>query len=294
MGLPREDTVVTFPTGGVSAVTQIEYVAPGPAGVAVVTAATPFHPVDPRWPDQGPDRGTLTVGDDAYPVIDVTYGATKGESLYVGDEVPVRRGTPGWAFLVVHVLPAGAVPPALGAAVSLAVDAQYRAPLSAGHTACHVATLALNAALAGRWRKDPGVDGLGSPSFDARAMTSSRILPDGAVDTYRLGKSLRKSGFETEDLAAVLPEVTAGVNRRLAEWIAAAAPVRIEPSGPRLTDLREWVCELPQGSARIPCGGTHVDSLAAFDTVTVELDLDAPNQSLVMRTSAVRASSTAQ
>ena len=292
MGLPREDTVVTFPAGEVTAMTQIQYVEQVPAGVAVITASTPFHPVDPRWPDQGPDRGTLTVGDDAYPVIDVTCGATEGESLFVGDEVPVRRGTPGWAFLVVHVLPAGTALPGPGAAVSLAVDARYRAALSAGHTACHVATLALNAALAGRWRKDPGVDGLGSPSFDARAMTSSRILPDGAVDTYRLGKSLRKSGFDTEGLAAELAEVAAGVNGRLAEWIAAASPVRIESSGPRLTDLREWVCDLPRGSARMPCGGTHVDSLAAFATVTVELDLDEANQSLVMRTSAVRTATT--
>ncbi len=224
-------------------------------------------------------------------MIDVTYGATDGESVFVGDEVPVRRGTPGWAFLVVHVLPAGTPPPALGATATLMVDAPYRLALSAGHTACHVATLALNAALADRWRKDPGVDGLGSPSFDARALTSSRILPDGAVDSYRLGKSLRKSGFDTEGLAAALPGVTAGVNRRLADWIAAAAPVRIEVAGPGLTDRREWVCDLPDGTARIPCGGTHVDSLAAFDLVSVGLDLDEPNQSLVMRTSVTRSSS---
>jgi len=31
--------------------------------------------------------------------------------------------------------------------------------------------------------------------------------------------------------------------------------------------------------------------LAAFDRIAVELDLDEPNQSLVMRTSAVRSSS---
>jgi alanyl-tRNA synthetase len=291
MGLPLEDTVVTFPAGAVTATSQVHHVATVPSGLAVVTACTPFHPVDPRWPDQGPDRGTLTIEDVAYQVIDVTYGATDGESFFVGDDVPVRRGTAGWAFLVVHVLPAGSPPPALGAAATLQVDARYRAALSAGHTACHVATLALNAALADRWRKDPGVDGLGSPGFDARALTSSRIQPDSAVDAYRLGKSLRKSGFETEGLAAALPEVTAGVNRRLTEWIAAAAPVRIEVAGPRLTDLREWVCDLAGRSARIPCGGTHVDSLAAFDRIAVELDLDEPNQSLVMRTSAVRSSS---
>jgi len=286
MGLLLEDTVVTFPAGGLTAVSEILDVSAAPSGIAVVTASTPFHPLDPRWPDQGPDRGTLSVDGTDYPVIDVTYGATDGQTLYVGDEVPVRRGTSGWAFLVVHVLPAGDAPPALGASALLSVDTQYRRALSAGHTACHVATLALNVELAGRWRKDPGVDGLGSPDFDGRALTSSRIVPDGAVDTFRLGKSLRKSGFDTEGLAAALPEVAAGVNRRLAEWIATAAPVRIEVAGPRLTDRREWVCPLPGGSARIPCGGTHVDSLAAFDTLRVELDLDEPNQSLVMRTSA--------
>ena len=148
--------MVTFPAGGLTAVSEILDVSAAPSGIAVVTASTPFHPLDPRWPDQGPDRGTLTVDGIDYPVIDVTYGATDGQTLYVGDEVPVRRGTSGWAFLVVHVLPAGDAPPALGATALLSVDTQYRRALSAGHTACHVATLALNVELADRLAQGPG------------------------------------------------------------------------------------------------------------------------------------------
>ena len=65
----------------------------------------------------------------------------------------------------------------------LTVDAAHRAALSAGHTGCHVAALALNAALAGRWRKPGRADGLGHPDFDQLAIVSSRIEPDGAIDT---------------------------------------------------------------------------------------------------------------
>ena len=54
--------------------------------------------------------------------------------------------------------------------------------------------------------------------------------------------------------------------------------------GPGLTDRREWVCELPDGTARMPCGGTHVGSLADLDGVRVALALDESGQQLTMRT----------
>ena len=98
------------------------------------------------------------------------------------------------------------------------VDAEHRAALSAGHTGCHLAAVALNAALAARWRKPVRTDGLGHPDFDQLAIVSSRIVPDGAVDTYRLGRSLRKKGFDVDGLA----DVTAGDRgaKRTSGWPA--------------------------------------------------------------------------
>ena len=64
--------------------------------------------------------------------------------------------------------------------------------------------------------------------------------------------------------------------------------MRVERDGDGLTDLRHWVCELPGGSARIPCGGTHAHSLAELGRVQVRFESgdDAGTPVLVMRTTA--------
>ena len=278
------DTLVTYPSGSLvepATVCTVDVVGGRPV---VVTDRTPFHPVDPGWPDQGPDRGTLDRSARRAAVVECVVGATDGSALFVGVDVPVRRGEPGWSFVVVHVLDAGSPELLAGDEVTLTVDAERRAALSAGHTGCHLAALALNAALTGRWRKTPRSDGLGRPDFDGAAIVSSRIEPFGSVDEYRLGRSLRKSGFDPAGLAADLPALTDTINATLDGWVAAGGAVRVETAGPALTDRREWVCEVPDGTARIPCGGTHVTGLAELGTVRVGLVLDDEGQRLVMRT----------
>ena len=98
------------------------------------------------------------------------------------------------------------------------------------------------------------------------------------------GRSLRKKGFDVDGLAAALPDIAAAANRQLSGWVATRAPVEIRVSGPRLTDLREWVCALPEGTQRIPCGGTHLRSLAEVDAIAVELAYDQALGELVMTT----------
>ena len=118
--------------------------------------------------------------------------------------------------------------------------------LSAGHSGCHLASLALNAALAGAWSKERRLDGLGSPDFDGTAIESSTIFENGSRDVYRVGKSVRKKGFDPaalDDPAAL----AAAANATLASWIAAGGEIRIEREGERLTDRRYWVAELPGG-----------------------------------------------
>jgi alanyl-tRNA synthetase len=220
-------------------------------------------------------------------VLDCVLGATDGHELFVGDAIPVGRGEPGWSFVVVHVLAVGPGPDE-GAAVELAVDAHYRLRLSAGHTGCHLASLALNSALADRWRKPVALDGLGRPNFDHLAIVSSTILPDGAVDTYRVGKSLHKKGFEMDGLSVALPQIVDAANSTLARWVDCAAAVGVAVAGPRLTDFREWVCALPEGTVRIPCGGTHLQSLAEVTAIRVGMSFDEPAGELVMTTSVDR------
>ncbi len=284
MPLPQQDTAVTFPSGGLTGRSVVEFMEPRDGRTLVLTRQTPFHPVDPRWPDQGPDQGSIDVDGLPITVLECIVGATDGAALFVGDDIPVRRGEPGWAFVVVHLLPDGAVIDE-GDEVQLSVDPAYRSALSAGHTGCHLAAMALNAALANRWRKPVRADGLGHPDFDQLAIVSSRIEPDRAVDTYRIGRSLRKKGFDGDGLGHALPGIIADANSRLASWVATGAPIEVRVSGPGLTDLREWVCALPSGTQQIPCGGTHLGSLAEVDSVAVAIELDEELGELVMRTS---------
>lgn len=242
----------------------------------LVTAETPFHPLDHTWPDQPADRGTIG----GLAVVDCVTGARSAEGeILLGQDIPARRGDEGWDWIVVHVTDA---PLETGATVELAVDEAYRQSLSAGHTGCHLAALALNAALADRWRKEVRTDALGHPDFDQSAITSSRIAPRASVDEYRLGKSLRKKGFSAEGLD--LGDVAGRVNDLLKAWVAADAPVWIDVPGPELTARRTWHCALPDGEVSIPCGGTHVERTSRLGAVSVTLTLSEDGSQLTMHT----------
>lgn len=272
-----QTTVIDFPSGALRGRARVLAVHPCSDGSSgVLTDRTPFHPVDHTWPDQPGDTGTLG----GVAVTDTVTAASKGGELLVGTDIPARRGDPEWAWHVLHQL--DGEPPQAGEEVELAVHEPRRAALSAGHTGCHLVAFALNAALADRWRKAVPTDSLGHPDFDSLAMVRSRIRPDGSIDEYRIGKSLRKKGFTPGELAADAAAITGSVNERLACWLAAAAEVRVDTAGPLLTDARTWECALPEGTARVPCGGTHLANLAELRSLTVELQVSEDETALVV------------
>jgi alanyl-tRNA synthetase len=272
MGLPTTDTVVTYPDGDLTSTGTVLHLEPLADGrVAVVLDTTACHPVDTAWPDQPADLGVLTTPAGEWPIVDALTGGIHDGQLHLGADLPVRTGTEGWTFVVAHVV--DGPPPELGQSVDVAVDPELRAALSAGHTACHLAALALDRALADAWTKDVPVDSLGSPAFDSLAIQRSRIVPHGSVDDYRIGKSLRKRGFQAAALEdpSVVAERT---NQQLAAWLAARGPVRVERDDAALSARRTWVCELPEGRTDIPCGGTHVRDLAELGEVRVSLAVE--------------------
>ncbi|MDQ0613168.1 alanyl-tRNA synthetase [Microbacterium sp. W4I4] len=278
-----QPTRVSFPDGSLTGDGEVLIVDRGSS--VIVVDATPFHPVDHTWPDQPGDSGTITLGGTRLEVSEAVMAAVDEEgSLFVGVDIPVKRGAEGWSWLVAHRID-GAIPAdvAAGARVVLDVDADRRASLSRGHTACHLASLALDAALADLWRKEIGTDPLGNPDFEGRANQTSRIHDDGSVDEYRLGKSLRKAGFDSEGFEGSLAEREARINELLAGWVTSGGASRIDVDGPSIADRRHWRCELPEGEVGFLCGGTHVRSLAEFASITVSLDLSDP-QLLVMTT----------
>jgi alanyl-tRNA synthetase len=277
MTLPAHDTRVSYPAGGLTATATVLHLEELPdARTAVLLDTTSAHPVDAGWPDQGPDRAVLRSPSGEVALADCIVGATDGSALYLGRDIPVSKGTDGWAFVVVHIVDgtqAASIGLAEGASIEVVVDEAYRSALSAGHTACHLASLALNRAVADRWKKEVRPDGLGNPDFDGAANDVSLIREYGSTDTYRLGKSLRKKGFGTDGFAESLEAIQADVNASLAEWVATAAPVRVDRDGEGLTDRRSWVCELPGQTVRIPCGGTHATSLGELGELRAELSV---------------------
>ncbi|WP_182879522.1 metal-dependent hydrolase [Microbispora sp. H10949] len=270
-------TVVLFPQGvSVCEATVVLAEAAGDEGpVVIVTDRTPFHPLDHTWPDQPGDRGTITLGRREHAVVDaVTMAVGPDGTLHRAEEIPARRTDPGWSFLVGHVLetpPDGSPADLVGEQVGLAVDVARRSSLSAAHTACHLMSLALNMELRDLWRKVPRTDCLGSPDFDQAAITRSSITPWESVDRYRLGKSLRKAGFDAEALPGRLDAVREGVTARLSEWIAAGGRITIDTEGPWINSRRWWGCELPPGPARLPCGGTHLGNLGELASIDVRI-----------------------
>lgn len=271
MTLPTHDTLVGYPDGDLASsgtVLHVERLAEDRH--AVILDRTAFHPVDTAWPDQPADHGALIVDGAERPLVDGLTGGIHEGALHVGDALPVRGGTPGWVFVVAHVLEGE--PPAVGDTVEVAVDAEHRRALSAGHTACHLASLALDAALRDAWTKPVPSDALGHPAFDQLAIESSRIHRHGSVDVYRIGKSLRRKGFAPEaldDLAAIETRIGA----QLDAWVRSGARVSIERDAPELSARRSWVCALPEGDAVIPCGGTHLGSLDEIAGIDVRLSV---------------------
>ncbi len=260
-------TIVDFPAGVIQGSGTVVRVIDLGDRSGVITDRTPFHPVDPTWPDQPADEGTL----DTVPLADCLVGAIAADgTVSVGEDIGARRGDPDHEWVVVHVLAGDAPPP--GAVVDLHVDAARRVALSRAHTGCHVSALALNSVVADLWRKEVALDGIGNPDFDRIALTSSRMVADEARDTYRLGKSLRKKGFDTAGLLAQLDDLPQRVEAKVREWMRADASVDIETEGPHLTDMRYWCCHVPEGTFRIACGGTHVTSLRELGALSVRYE----------------------
>ena len=269
MPLPTTDTTVTYPDGATTSTGTVLHVHTLSDGrSAVLLDTTAFHAIDTAWPDQPADRGTITATAGSQPIVDGVTGGIRDGELHLGADMPVRTGTEGWTFVVAHIIEGP--PPAVGEPVQIDVDQDYRAALSAAHTACHLAALALDSALSTAWNKPAPTDALGNPAFDALAIQRSRIDAHQSTDTYRIGKSLRRKGFtptSLDDPSAVAERV----NAQLAQWIKAGGAVRIERDDPALSARRTWVCELPDGFTNIPCGGTHIHDLAELSDITTSL-----------------------
>lgn len=249
----------------------------------LVTEQTPFHPVSHIWPDHPADRGQVKINGKVFPVVDCLVGAVElcSLELYLGQAIPVKRDEYGYAFVVVHVVK-GKVNIDTDTQLELCVDKAYQQALSRGHSAGHLAYLALNKVLVngGYWRKKADrKDPHGNYDFNSYAQQTSVVTQDLCVDHYRLGKTLRKRGLNSVEVLNSLETIVAQVNQQLVQWLEKKSEVSMECQGEALTNSRYWHCDLGEDApAVIPCGGTHVQSLQEFSTIEVRLtQLDALN-----------------
>jgi len=283
-------TKVLFTQGLTQSLTQVQWVEQTDISTYVVTEKTPFHPVSHIWPDHPADKGFVVFEGKQYTVTDCVTGAfdIENNKLYKGSDIPVKRGEAGWHFVVVHELASNLIL-SEGDTVELHVDADYQAALSRGHSAGHLASYALNKVLEqGYWRKDASrKDVLNNRDFHSYAQVLSLVSENKSTDSYRLGKTLKKRGLNVAEMLADLTLIESKVNDVLATWLATKAPVVMTCEGDALTDSRFWCCDLGIGeSITMPCGGSHVQSLAEYKAITIALTLKT-EQDLEMITTAL-------
>ncbi|WP_435248622.1 alanyl-tRNA editing protein [Vibrio sp. nBUS_14] len=271
---------------------KVLYVENNDSQTYVITNLTPFHPVSHIWPDHPADRGFVSVNGEQYIVEDCLVGAIEQSTgkLCIAADIPVKRDTEGWAFVVVHQLPASASMINIGDEVELSVDEEYQASLSRGHSAGHIAFLALNKVLAeSYWRKNADrKDPLGSYDFNSYAQVTSFVTPELCTDKYRLGKTLKKRGLNVADMLANLEGVEADINQMIAGWLTESTSVVMRLEGEALTDSRYWEWQFNADTlVSIPCGGTHIENTSELKVLSVKLtQLD--DQHIEMLTHVIR------
>ena len=274
------DTLVSFPAGETVGRGRVIHTQMHSSGrTVVVTDETPFHPLSHSWPDQQADTGEMELDGRTIPITDSLTAAiqlgAETLGLYIDKEIPVRKPGDNWVFVVAHII---SMPDDLALEafedkeVLLRVNAERRLGLSATHTATHLAALAMNKATDNLWKKEASRDTLGNRDLDKLAMQKSVITPTGCTDHYRFGKSLRKNGFDSAAFLDQLPEMERRVSDQVQQWISTGEPVTILASGPTLESERWMKSRLDGAEIRFPCGGTHIQSLAEYESISISFE----------------------
>jgi len=285
-------TIVTYPGGSASEPATVTAVHDAGDRRIVVTDITPFHPLDPWWPDQPSDVGTIRLGEDISPVERaVLVGVSEADqAIRIGDSQGIKRSDSSWLWSVGHVIGADAAKTIVpGDTCRLAVDPAYRRAIAMGHTACHIAALGLNMALMAYWKKAAKSDGLGNNDFDQEAIFLSRIGEFKSADHYRIGRSMRKAGFSSDSFWQHFDETAADVARHANALLQDIDAIEVLPDRTPFHARRSWIARYKGQELAIPCGGVHIANPRDIRSIEIELRRAEDAGEFVMHTHAVAA-----
>lgn len=301
--VPKSSTLVSFFRGEIEDTGHIVLLYSDETRNVIVCDRSPFHPQDNIWPDQPGDTGRIVWNDTIAHVSDtVTW------PIYIFDEDPVfdpmlrtKRQDENYIFLTAHIVrdittldqPTSfsslLTSESIGIEVQMQVDEDYRQRLNRAHSASHLMGLALNKATARLWLKDTVRDTLGNPHFERATLQESRIYPGRSVDVYRIGKSLRKSGFDTVLFMSDLPRLEGEVAQTLNQWITeyAAEPITIQADSDLLNAQRRWTSKFGDIDVSMPCGGTHPKHIGDVGPQNVTFSFNQNSSELTITTSGI-------
>ncbi|MBC9009766.1 hypothetical protein LWC05_08195 [Acetobacter sicerae] len=229
---------------------------------------TPFYPVDDKWPDQPSDKGTFILDGHAVEIIGCFRAWFQENQDRIFFDVKKESISAKYDCTVAHIVSIKSLEfLSIGARVWPKVDAGYRRAMSRHHTASHLFSLALNQILHHVWDKDVSRDQRGYADFDRIAIESSKISEHCSIETYRIGKSLRKKGFKPTRLPLTSTMET-DICNILDEWLLDRHAITVTPSRGPLSEKRVWSCSLGGTSITMPCGGTHLTNTAELGRVS--------------------------
>lgn len=273
--IPQVSTTVTYPGGAIKARSTIEDIVQRPSkdhALGIVAKVTCMHPRDFRWPDQPADRGSLLVDGQLIPVSDTVKARVTEDGYQVDKDISLQRGKESSeAVLVVMHCIDDDVGVSTGDEVEINVDPEYRFSISSGHSASHLLTLGLNEVLSTYWKKTPQIDENGFPAFTEMTLSNSQISEFSCQDTFRIGKSLKKKGFDADLLWQSLPDIEMKLNEFIDTIVADDnAKAFMEPSECPINEHRKWHLEANRSYTK-SCGGTHLKDFSQISNIRVEL-----------------------
>ncbi|CDG22878.1 conserved protein of unknown function [Xenorhabdus poinarii G6] len=276
----------SFMTGQLSLNTTVIDILKYHDGYIVITENSPFYPKNYKWGDQKSDVGIIAVNHHRLNVVKTYTAAIIDGQIYIDQNIPNKLDSADKLIPAHYLVSLNGVEEKtiIGNNVKLSVDADARHKISAAHSMAHFMSLALNKAANKYWNKDYDTDSLGNFNFDKASIFKSSISELQSVDIYRLGKSIKKKGFDKTVFLQNLNGVSEEINLTLNHWLSIGCEIQVEYTSKNISDLRLWKSTIENHPIIIPCGGTHISNTEEIKDAKVEITPGESDEYIVITT----------